>query len=67
MSAVTLRQNRSLSKRENGKMDSTILKKIAFFAIAIPAVLLLGSIFPGIAHVVFAAAAVKIYQETFPG
>lgn len=46
-------------------MNNNTLQKIVFWAIAFPIVLLLGFIFPGVMHIVFAAAAVHIYKETF--
>lgn len=45
--------------------NSTVAKKIIYFMVAIPVILLFGMIFPGVAHVVLAGIAAHFYKETF--
>lgn len=45
--------------------NSTVAMKILYFMAAIPVVLLLGMIFPGVAHVVLAGIAAHWYKEIF--
>ena len=45
--------------------NSTVAMKILYFMVATPAVLLLGMIFPGVAHIVWAGIAAHLYRETF--
>lgn len=45
--------------------NSTVAMKILYFMVAIPVVLLLGMIFPGVAHIVWAGIAAHFYKETF--
>lgn len=49
----------------NKNGNSTVAMKILYFVVAVPVVLLLGMIFPGVAHVVFAGIAAHFYRETF--
>ena len=45
--------------------NRTTAMKILYFMVAIPVVLLLGMIFPGVAHVGFSGLAAYFYKETF--
>ena len=45
--------------------NSTFAMKILYFMVAAPVVLLLGMIFPGVAHIVWTVVAVQWYKEIF--
>ena len=45
--------------------DNRTMEKIVFWIVAIPVILIIGMIFPGVAHATLAGLSLALYYKTF--